>query len=129
MPQNILDQFTPDIFGIFWLTPHALSLELQGFEDFNYLFDGLISQYLYADEKKLEKRSHIFFTENYTNRIFLAHIKTNGSTKSQISSDIDEQIALFKTTNKTILIMDTTNESWLAEFTKRYPHLQFRQLL
>lgn len=128
---SILDQFTPDVLGIFWITREDLNRDQQGFEDFNYLFDGLISQYLYGQENNSEKHAHIFFTENYNERIFLAHLCTQNLTKSQISGDIDEQIALIqaaKSENKVILVFDKTEDQWHSELKKRYPQFEFRVL-
>lgn len=128
---SVLDQFTPDVLGIFWLTREDLSRDLSHFEDFNYLFDGLISQYLYGQETAIDKHAHIFFTENYNNRIFLAHLRSRNLTKSQISGDIDEQIALIqasKNENKIILIFDKTEDQWHSELKKRYPQFEFRVL-
>lgn len=128
---SILDQFTPDVLGIFWITASDLNRDLAAFEDFNYLFDGLISQYLYGQENHSEKHAHIFFTENYNDRIFLAHLRTKNTTKSQIAGDIDEQIALIqaaKSENKTILVFDKTEDQWHSELKKRYPQFEFRVL-
>lgn len=130
-PLSILDQFTPEVLGIFWITRDDLNRELLGFDDFNYLFDGLISQYLYGQEISSDKRAHIFFTENFKNKIFLGHLKTNGFSKSQIAGDIDEQIALLQTsapTRKIILIFDETDDGWSSELKKRYPQFEFREL-
>jgi hypothetical protein len=128
---SVLDQFTPDVLGIFWITREDLSRDLSHFEDFNYLFDGLISQYLYGQETAIDKHAHIFFTENYNNRIFLAHLRSRNLTKSQISGDIDEQIALIQASqneNKIILIFDKTEDQWHSELKKRYPQFEFRVL-
>ncbi|MBC7714656.1 MAG: hypothetical protein H7177_15020 [Rhizobacter sp.] len=128
---SILDQFTPEVLGIFWLTRDDLNRELQGFEDFNYLFDGLISQYLYGQENNNEKHAHIFFTENYKSKIFLAHLKTKEHSKSQVAGDIDEQLALIKpgsSEKKIILVFDKTDDRWFLELNKRYPQFEFKEL-
>lgn len=128
---TILDQFTPDVLGMFWITREPLERTLSGFDSFNYLFDGLISQYLYGQENNQEKHAHIFFTENFNDRIFLAHLRTRDLTKSQISGDVDEQIALIqasKSVNKVILILDKTGDDWHSELKKRYPQFEFRVL-
>lgn len=128
---SILDQFTPSVLGIFWITASDLNRDLAAFEDFNYLFDGLISQYLYGQENTSSKHAHIFFTENYNERIFLAHLRTKNTTKSQVAGDIDEQIALIqaaKSENKTILVFDKTEDQWHSELKKRYPQFEFRVL-
>lgn len=126
---SILDQFTPEVLGAFWITREDLARELVGFDDFNYLFDGLISQYLYGQENHQDKHSHIFFTENYQERVFLAHLKAKDLTKSQLAGDIDEQIALIQTAKnekKIILVCDTTEHEWHSELKKRYPQFEFR---
>lgn len=128
---SILDQFTPEVLGIFWLTRDELARDLIGFDDFNYLFDGLISQYLYGQEIESNKHAHIFFTQNFNDKVFLAHLKTKDLTKSQISGDIDEQIALLNASNpsrKTILIFDKTEHQWLPELKKRYSQFEFKEL-
>lgn len=128
---SILDQFTPDVLGIFWITNEDLSRELCSFDDLNYLFDGLISQYIYGQETTSAKHAHIFFTENFNAKIFLAHLCTRHLTKSQIAGDIDEQIALIqaaKNENKIILILDKTQGQWHSEIKKRYPQFEFRVL-
>lgn len=127
----ILDQFTPEVLGLFWLTKEDLNRDLPGFEQFNYLFDGLISQYLYGSlEIQSDKHAHIFFTENFHNRIFLAHLKSKDLTKSQLASDIDEQIALVPKSadRKIILVLDKTDHGWLVELKKRYSQFDFKEL-
>jgi hypothetical protein len=129
---SILDQFTPEVLGIFWITTDNLSRELLGFEDFNYLFDGLISQYIYGQENNNKMHAHIFFTKNYNEKIFLAHLKTKEHSKSQVAEDIDKQIALLKADGnekKAILIFDKTDECWFPELKKRYPQFEFKELI
>lgn len=128
----VLDQFTPDIIGFFWITNEELSRELTGFDEFNYLFDGLISQYLYGQKESkgdidLDK-TNIFFTNNFKNKIFLAHIKNH----SGISGIIDEHFALIQNdkTNdrKKILLLNTTSRELSSELERRYPHFEFKSL-
>lgn len=129
---SILDQFTPEVLGVFWITRDELSRELIGFDDFNYLFDGLLSQYLYGEETSSNKHAHIFFTQNFEDKIFLAHLRTKDLTKSQVAGDIDEQIALLSASNnnsrKTILIFDKTEHDWPSELKKRYSQFEFKEL-
>jgi hypothetical protein len=128
---TILDQFTPQVLGIFWFTPESLNRDLPEFDSFNYLFDGLISQYLYGQEDQKDKHTHIFFTENYQERIFLAHLRARDLTKSQLASDIDEQVALIKNSQsdqKIVLVLDQTDHGWVKELTKRYPQFEFKAL-
>ena len=128
---SILDQFTPEVHGMFWMTRDNLSRELIGFDDFNYLFDGLISQYIYGQENNNEKHSHMFFTNNYDHRIFLAHLKTKDHSQSHLASEIEEQLKLIKSSEndkKVILVFDKTDERWLLELTKRYPQYESKEL-
>lgn len=131
--KNTLDQFTPDIIGIFWMSPESLSRSLPYFSELNYLFDGLISEFLFEREKESEK-AHIFFTQNFGQKFFLAHINTKGQTKSQIAGDIDEQISLITQSKedkredcKTILIFDLTSDLWMNELQKRYSQFEFKK--
>jgi hypothetical protein len=131
---SILDQFIPEVLGLFWITPDELARDIKGFDDFNYLFDGLISQYIYGQkdkDNKNNKNAHMFFTKNFNEKIFLAHLKTKDYSKSQVNSEIDEQISLIKIDNdsrKIILIYDQTQDQWFLELKKRYPQFEFKEL-
>lgn len=128
---SILDQFNPEVLGVFWLTRDELNRDLIGFDELNYLFDGLISQYLYGLTEKKAEHAHIFFSENFKARIFLAHLKTKDITKSQIASEIDEHLALIPPSEnhrKKILVFDKTEHNWINELKKRYPQYDFLPL-
>lgn len=128
--KSVIDQFTPEILGVFWITSEELSRNLSGFDDFNYLFDGLISQYLYgqdADENKTIPRSNIFFTQNFNQKLFLAHIRQDG----EIDGVLDEQIALIQENKRDrhrILIFNKTSKNWVQDLSKRYPQFHFTAL-
>jgi len=127
---NIIDHVTPDIIGIFWITTNALDRTLVGFDQFNYLFDGLLSQFIYG-ENVSEKRANLFFTHNFGHSLFLAHLKTEGASKSELAGEIDEQIALIQSgaNGRTkILVMQDTSNDWLAELQKRYGHFSFSKI-
>ena len=137
MPSNIesnlktvVDQFTPNIIGVFWITNEELSRDLLGFDEFNYLFDGLISQYLYGQEKTANAPasdlSNVFFTNNFNQKLFLAHLKMNSS----VAGILDDQIGLIQK-NKTIernkiLIFNQTEKNWGQDLQKRYPQFEFQ---
>lgn len=127
---NIIDHVTPDIIGIFWITNSALDRKLAGFDQFNYLFDGLLSQFIYG-ENVSEKRANLFFTKNFDQSLFLAHLKTEGASKSELAGEIDEQIALIQSgangRTKILVLQDTTND-WFAELHKRYGHFTFSKI-
>lgn len=121
-----LDQFTPDILGAFWITDVPLSRSLEGFDHFNYLFDGLLSQYLHGVERELPK-ANIFFTQNFAQKIFLSHIHNSGD----ISGHLDEQMAIVKNHGETraqILVLNQSGKDWLSELKKRYPQFDFQSL-
>ena len=127
--KSVMDQFTPGILGAFWITENALSRELHGFDEFNYLFDGLLSQYLYGQslEKSELPRANIFFTQNFNQKIFLSHIKSEGD----ISGALDEQMAIVKQGSderKRILVFNETSRNWIADLQKRYSQFEFLPL-
>lgn len=128
--KTLRDLATPEIVGIFWITSHSLDRTLDGFDQLNYLFDGLLSQFLYGEEVT-SRRANLFFTENFNKSLFLAHIKTEGASRSEISGEIDEQVALIQSNaserNK-ILVIQETDHDWLPDLTKRYSQFQFLSL-
>ena len=129
----VIDQFTPDILGVFWITNNKLSRELLGFDEFNYIFDGLISQYLYgqsedSSEKKLDTRSNVFFTKNFNQNIFLVHLQMTNETMNIL----DDQITLIEGNKKDernkIVLFNQTQKSWGSDLEKRYPQFEFISL-
>lgn len=128
--KTLTDLVTPEIVGIFWITTKPLDRSLRGFDQLNYLFDGLLSQFLYGEEKA-DSRANLFFTDNFNKSFFLAHIKTQGASPSEISGEIDEQVALIQSNalnrNKVLVIQDT-DFNWLPDLNKRYSQFQFLPL-
>ncbi|MBC7537879.1 MAG: hypothetical protein H7281_03605 [Bacteriovorax sp.] len=130
--KTVIDQFTPDILGVFWITNAELSRNLLGFDEFNYLFDGLISQYLYGQTKENSEihpdRSNVFFTLNFNQKLFLAHLKMH----SEIAGVLDDQIALLQENKngdrKKILLFNQTQKNWGSDLQKRYPQFEFINL-
>lgn len=132
---SILDQFTPKVLGVLWFTNEELSSGLLGFDDLNYLFDGLISQYIYSQDKGDVRPAHIFFTKNFNEKIFLTHLKTLNLNKDKIVENIHENMVLIegnhKETNqdrKQILVFDKTNYHLTEELKRSYPHFEFQSL-
>ena len=125
--KNVLDQFTPDILGVIWITNEELSRELFGFDEFNYLFDGLISQYLYGQELAHlginSKRSNLFFTKNFNQNIFLIHLQI----QNDISSLSEEHVTMIQKKKK-ILLLNKTPKNWGSDFQKHYPQFDFIKL-
>lgn len=128
LSKNMIDQFTPEILGIFWITNEELNRNLSGFDEFNYLFDGLVSQYLYGQKEGQTKlSSNIFFTKNFNQKIFLAHIKND----DELAGILDEQIALIQENSdsrKKIIISNATETNWVSNLSRRYPRFDFIDL-
>jgi hypothetical protein len=133
--KTVIDQFTPDILGVFWITNAELSRDLLGFDEFNYLFDGLISQYLYGQIEKAGvtnlHTSNVFFTKNFSRNLFLVHLEM----QKEIVKVFNEQMTLIlenkSSERKKILIFDQTNRVSNisgSDLQKRYPQFQFINL-
>jgi len=127
--KNVLDQFTPDILGAIWISNEELSRDLLGFDEFNYLFDGLISQYLYGQEQasvdKHLERSSVFYTKNFDQNIFLIHLQMHNETSSLIA---DQNNLLQKNKmdeRKKILLFNQTKKYWGRDLQIRYPNFEF----
>ena len=126
----INDQFTPEIVGVLWISDNELSLNLKGFEEFNYLFDGLLSQYLYGEESKnnLKTDTNVFFTKNFNHHIFLIHLKSD----HKIPDSLNQQLNLIEKNNnngrKTILVFNQTDLKLETALEKDYPSFIFRNL-
>jgi hypothetical protein len=124
--QTILDLISPDVEAIFWMTEEKLNRELKYFDEINYLFDGLISETLFDEEKKVETNL-IFFTKNFGHDLKLFHLHG----KDIQSGTIDELLATVKKQeNKkpTIVILNSTQKKWEDELPKRYHQFQFKSL-
>lgn len=130
--KTVTDQFTPEILGVFWITHEELSRDLLGFDEFNYLFDGLISQYLYGQEVSAAEngsdRSNVFYTNNFNQKLFLAHFKFSNN----MAGILDDQIGLIQENkngvSKKILIFDQTEKNLDIDLQKRYPQFEFINL-
>jgi hypothetical protein len=122
---NLVDQ---NIRAILWLTEDALSNKTLGFNELNYLFDGLISDFLVAHPNKELNSIQSFFSKSFGNDICLVHISGN-----EISSGtIDEQIAFIKThlnQSSDVVVLNFTNKDWESELKKRYSQLHFKFLI
>jgi hypothetical protein len=120
---SLLSKITPDVAGIFWFTDIALTPELENFNDFDYLYDGLISEYLFKSNEDQIKASNSFCTKSFGSTLWLIHLGPNVT-----SSHIDEQISLLtksENENKKFLIKVAGQKKWEAELPKRYPKLKF----
>lgn len=129
---SIVDQFTPDILGVFWVTNEELSLDLLGFDEFNYLFDGLLSQYLYGQKENENNpdlnKANVFFTHNFSQKLFLVHIKMN----AEIDGLMDKHLTLIpeneKSERRKILIFNKSSKQVGSNLETRYPQFEFKSL-
>ena len=129
---TIVDKFTPEILGVVWITKNELSRELLGFDEFNYLFDGLISQYLYGQKETSSKTDHhksnIFFTKNFNQNIFLLHLEM----QAEVAIVLNQQVQLIeknKSDERTkILLLDQSEKNLGSELQRTHPLLQFIEL-
>jgi hypothetical protein len=126
----VIDLFTPDVLGVLWITEQELSRELPAFSEFNYLFDGLISQYLYGqqvEDKHLE-RKNTFFTKNFNKLVFLVHTKFGTNSKDALFEHID--ILHYNQTEerRKILLLDSVNSGLLHQLKEKYPQFLFQEI-
>jgi len=121
MAKNLLSSITPDIGAIFWITDKPLTAGIENYNDFDYIYDGLISHYLF--ENKTEADCISFCTQSFGKPLWLIHIGPNAH-----SGSIDEQFFLLNKddfTDKKILIVSHENKKWEQELPKRYAKFQF----
>jgi len=126
----VIDLFTPDVLGVLWITEQELSRDLLAFSEFNYLFDGLISQYLYGqqvEEKHLE-RKNTFFTKNFNKLVFLVHTKLGPNSKDALFEHID--ILHYNQTEerRKILILDGAKSGMINQLREKYPQFLFQDI-
>lgn len=128
---HFIDQFTPDKVGVFWFSNSPLDSELAGFHDFNYLCDGLIAQLLTRQPEMVKNNSNLFIGPSFDHPFFVAHINCNGLTPSQVSGEIDEQIAAvltLKGEKNKVFVFDQSQGQWSNELKKRYSQFEFIEL-
>jgi hypothetical protein len=125
----VLDLFTPDVLGVLWITNEELNRDLPAFSEFNYLFDGLISQYLYGqvEDKHLE-RKNTFFTKNFNKLVFLVHSKLGSETKNELFEHMD--ILHYNQTEerRKVLILDTANSGLIQQLKEKFPQFLFQEI-
>lgn len=125
----VLDLFTPDVLGVLWITNEELNRDLPAFSEFNYLFDGLISQYLYGqvEDKHLE-RKNTFFTKNFNKLVFLVHSKFGSNTINELFGHMD--ILHYNQTEerRKVLILDTANSGLIQNLKEKFPQFLFQEI-
>ena len=128
----VIDLFTPDILGVLWITSEELSRDLLGFDELNYLFDGLISQYLYGQQKLGVElnihKSNIFFTKNFNHNLFLTHIEFNENLDKAINDQMALVVANKNSERKKIIIFNQTESKLSSDLNNRYPQFEFIDL-
>ena len=130
--KTVIDLFTPDILGVLWITTEELSRDLLGFDELNYLFDGLISQYLYGQQKLGVEinihKSNIFFTKNFNQNIFLTHFELNNNLENAINDQMTLVIENKNSERKKIIVFNQTDSKLSSDLFKRYPQFEFIDL-
>lgn len=124
-------QINSNTFGIMWFTDKALTNETNGFKEFNYLLNGLLSQYLDNDDLHKDIASNIFFSENFGETFFLLHINVTKTTPEKLKELLTEQINLtsaLKSENKVILTHNLTNIDLTSEVKRNFPSFEFKKL-
>ena len=110
-------------------TKQELNRDLPAFFEFNYLFDGLISQYLYGqiEDKHLE-RKNTFFTKNFDKLFFLVHTMLTENSKKELSEHID--ILHYNQTEerRKILVLDTADSGLIKQLKDKYPQFLFQEI-
>ena len=79
-------------------------------------------------ESNSKSRANIFFTDNFNQTLFLAHLNTEGSSKSEIAGEIDEQVALIQSNandRRKVLVISSSSADWTTELSKRYSQFEF----
>ena len=130
--KTVIDLFTPDILGVLWITSEELSRDLLGFDELNYLFDGLISQYLYGQQKLGVEinihKSNIFFTKNFNQNIFLTHIEFNDNLENAINNQMTLVIENKNGERNKIIVLNQTESKLSSDLFKSYPQFEFIDL-
>lgn len=125
----IIDLFTPEILGAFWITEKKLSRDSVGFNEFNYLFDGLISLHIYGQENSLnEINKNSFFTHNFEKLLFLVHVQNSKKSFDYIYEHIDVIKHNQAENRRKILILNDSNVGFKENLEKKYPQFIFENI-
>ncbi len=132
-PSNkILDQISSDAAGVIWISEGPIDLKVDFFDEFNYLFDGLLSQFLKNNDKHTDLALNSFHTTNFGKSLFLVHINTLKLDKKKVSELLQEQVSLIsamKNENKLILTLNQSKEDWISDLKSHFQRFEFKNLL
>lgn len=126
-PPGILDLVSPYVFGILWVTKSELKRELPAFNELNYLFDGLISQYLYGSDTHHPKKTHMFFTLNFAQKLCLVHIESQNMKNHELMLLLKEEIKIMtgghelKAPKNELLLLNQTEHNLVAGLSEAFP--------
>ncbi len=107
---------SPDISGLFWFT--TTLKESSCFNNLDYIFDGLLS----LNNPKDEDPS-LFFTENFTNKIFLYHFPSiEAGNHFQRAFEI---ISKNNLETRKFIVINETQKNWTETLSKKYSNFTF----
>ncbi len=126
---NLQDHIKTNTAGIIWITKEKLSHKLNLYNDLNYFFNGLITQYLKTSKNK-EKNDGInfFISNNFNDSFFLGHltIQTNN-----LQDYLKNLILLINNKNwenmDEILVIDSASCNALLSLEKLKTGFNFKQ--
>lgn len=128
---SVRDQIHSDALGVIWLTQGPLSMDQKAFYEFNYIFDGLLGEFLTNADKPTLGALNSFYTESFGKTFFLIHINTETESKKKISDLLIDQVSLagaLKNSNKLILTLDETKASWIPELKATFQNFEFKAI-
>lgn len=128
---KILDKISSNAIGVIWICQGPIDLNLDFYEDFNYLFDGLLTQFLTNNEKHTELALNSFHTTNFGKNFFLIHINTQNQDKAKITELLKEQVNLIgalKSKNNVILTLNQTSTDWISDLKGHFQYFEFKNL-
>jgi hypothetical protein len=120
---QILDRLSPYFAGAIWLGTEHISNETSGFQELNYIFDGLISQTieLYSDEPN--DKHLAFYTKSFGENFFLYYFINNIKTPFTIPSTATSK------RNKVLIInANSKNKIEIKKIENEFPSFQFEVL-
>lgn len=117
---HLLDKLTPFVQGAIWLGNGELTTSMIGFTEFNYIFDGLLSQTISHYSKDEKKIPLSLFTTSFGKKFFLHYFPELNRFPEELIDQKDEN------RNK-VLIINSNPETKLSskDFQTKYPGINF----
>lgn len=126
MNNKLLDSISPDTQLVIWPSKSALSKSSTHFQEFDYLYDGLISEMLDGQNRSEKELQDIltFRTKHFQKELWLVFIGPEAH-----SSHIDEQFNIMSQnlSNELVLIAGDKTK-WDEELPRRYTKFKFKSI-